>query len=163
MAKKIRLTESELKKVIKHSVNTILREMDEFNPAGPVINDEPATVPNNIEEIIANGIINGGTIDAEDGENEHEVGLDDGTTAIIHFTVDYRPGMPNHPSSSYEEDQTGLDDDYSIVVDEVYWYDDNGEEHKIEINTDIITKAIEKVVDVEYNGDRDAYWDEFSR
>lgn len=166
MAKVIRLTESELKKVISRSVNNILREMDdsntpEINQAGPIEDTEPAS--DNLEDAIAQAILSERNITVSEGEQDYEVAVgDDGASAVIYFTVDYRPGQPNHPSSSYDEDQTGFDDEYEIVVDEVKYYDEEGEEHVFVPKTDVIRDVLYSKVEVEYDGtddDRAAYWE----
>ena len=169
MAKVIRLTESELKKVINHSVNSILREMDdsntpEINQAGPIEDTTPAS--DDLENAIAEAIASERNITVSEGEHDYDVAVgNDGASAVIYFTVDYRPGQPNHPSSSYDEDQTGFDDEYEIVVDEVKYYDEEGEEHVFVPKTDVIRDALDSKVEVEYNGtddDRAAYWQSMS-
>lgn len=150
MKRIIRLTEGDLHKIVRRSINEIL------------VDDEYTPVPDNIEQMIIDGIKNGGKIWANDGDNEHEVVLDDGTTVMINFFVDYKPEAPNHPSSSYEEDQTGFGDKYDIFVSDMYWVDENYEEYNLNIDTSGIEDALMNMVEVEYTGtddDRAAYWE----
>ena len=150
MKRIIRLTEGDLHKIVRRSINEILAD-NEYTP-----------VPDNIEQMIIDGINNGGKIWANDGDNEHEVVLDDGTTVMINFFVDYKPEAPNHPSSSYEEDQTGFGDKYDIFVSDMYWVDENYEDYDLNIDTSGIEDALMNMVEVEYTGtddDRAAYWE----
>ena len=81
---------------------------------------------------------------------------------MINFFVDYQPEAPNHPSSSYEEDQTGFGDKYDIFVSDMYWVDENYEDHDLNIDTSGIEDALMNMVEVEYTGtddDRAAYWE----
>ena len=144
MKKIIRLTESDLHNMIKHSVKKILKEENETL----------------FLQSIAQSIVNGEKIDANLEDNEIEVEVQD---YLININFDVEPNVHYVPGSrSLDRD---VPDDASEIVEDglpkvyvkqIIYYDDYNDEHVIQDNG-IVANALAKKIVLDYDELYDYY------
>lgn len=137
MKKLIRLTESDLHKMIVESVKRILRE------------DDDSALLNHI----ANELSKLRSIDVTQGENEEEVPMGDGNYAIVSFYVESNPYMKQGQGGGYNDDTYDADEvvDNVVVKDvKVIYYTDANDEVVVDDNGMIANVLQDKIV-VDYN------------
>jgi hypothetical protein len=134
----IRLTESELKKIINESVSRILKEGDDSF----------------ILQTIAQEVAQNGVIYAKNGENETEVELDGGRLVIITFNVESDPYIePGMKSMDYDvpNDPDEIIDKPTVTVTSMELYDNEGSSLGNLQDNGIVAKAIENELEMEYD------------
>ena len=139
MKKIIRLTESDLRGIVQRSVLRVLQEQNDFGL---------------LLQTIAQSIAQESTIDANPGENEQEVQLEDGRLAFVTYDVQCSPYLrQGMKSNDYDvpDDPDEIIDNPEVVVTEIILYDeDGGNEIPLEDNG-IVKKALESVIQVDYS------------
>lgn len=134
----IRLTESELKKIINESVTRILKEDDDSF----------------ILQTIAQEVAQNGAIYAKNGENETEVELDGGRLVIITFNVESDPYIElGMKSMDYDvpNDPDEIIDEPTVTITSMELYDNEGSSLGSLQDNGIVAKAIENELEVEYD------------
>lgn len=134
----IRLTESELKKIINESVSRILKEGDDSF----------------ILQTIAQEVAQNGVIYAKNGENETEVELDGGKLVIITFNIESDPYIePGMKSMDYDvpNDPDEIIDEPTVTVTSMEVYDNEGDSLGNLQDNGIVAKAIENELEMEYD------------
>ena len=134
----IRLTESELKKIINESVSRILKEEDDSF----------------ILQTIAQEVTQNGVIYAKNGENETEVELEGGRLVIITFDVESDPYIePGVKSMDYDvpNDPDEIIDEPTVTVTSMEVYDNEGDSLGSLQDNGIVAKAIENELEMEYD------------
>ena len=134
----IRLTESELKKMVNESVARVLKEHDDSF----------------ILQIIAQQLAQKGKIYAVNGENETEVELGNDKSADIIFNVESDPYMmKGMRSSSYDvpDDPNEIMDNPVIQVIKIdVWM--NGGEYSYQVNDNgIVAKTLKNIIEMDYS------------
>jgi len=133
-----RLTESELRKIIDESARRIIKEQDNSF----------------MLQVVAQTIIQRGNLTAYLGENDAEFNIQGGKYVYITFEVDGNPYMKQGMrSSSYDvpDDHDEIIDTPTVIVNSIEISDDEG--HGVQIRDNgIVKKALEKVIEVDYNG-----------
>lgn len=129
----VRLTESDLRGIIKNSVTRILYEQqEEFR----------------LLRAIAQGILEKGELQVFQGKQEIEIELGDDAFAHIDYVVN---SNPYNVEGGGEDDYSETIDNTSVTVTSVDFCRD-GECTPIEGGYEIIERALDKVILVEYDG-----------
>lgn len=137
---KLRLTESDLKKIIYSTVNKILKEDVENNELLSRIVERLSNID----------------ISANRGENDVEVPLDEegNVIAFIKFNVDdYRyltPGMKG-ADRDVPDDPNNVEGDYNVNILEIVIYDENDQEYQIEDNG-MVSDALKDIINLDETG-----------
>lgn len=142
----IRLTESDLHNIIRHSVNQILREEDNSM----------------LLQIIAQALSQK-EVYARDGENEEEVELGNGAYAYITYEVSSSPYMERGWKSHTNElpnDPDEVVDSPSVYVNGIEYCENDEECIELEDNG-IIKDALENTIVMDYGDDDIPYSDEY--
>ena len=157
MKKIIRLTESDLHNIIKHSVKKILKE------------EKDKTL---ILQSIAQKIANGGKISAKFEDNEIELDIDDN---IVYISFDASPKI--HYEPAYRSNNRDVPDDPAEIVEDapptvhinsITYYNDYNDGINI-LDNGIVKQALENKIEMEYDDDiydyfeDDGYYDEWDR
>lgn len=138
MKKIIRLTESDLRGIVQHSVLRVLQEQ----------NDKLLLL-----QSIAQAVVQRGTMYAILGENDADIELQQGKFAYIEFEVDGDPYLQQGmKSSSYDvpNDSDEIIDDIRITIGSIEYCNGEGECFPIRDNG-IVKKALERVIQVDYS------------
>ena len=135
----IRLTESDLHRIVNESVTRILKEQDDSF----------------ILQVVAQQLAQKGSIHAVNGTNDTDVELGNGKTAYIEFTVESYPYVQKGMGSgSYDvpSDADEIIDSPSVYVDKVEIWMNGGENSYPLEDNGIIAKTLEKVIEIDYSG-----------
>ena len=139
MKKIIRLTESDLRGIVQRSVLRVLQEQNDFGL---------------LLQSIAQSIAQKSTIDANPGENEQEVQLEDGRLAFVAYDVQCNPYL-RQGMKSYDydvpNDPDEIIDNPEVVVTEIILYDEDGDNEIPLEDNGIVKKALESVIQVDYS------------
>lgn len=116
MLKKLRLTESDLHRIIASAVGKILTESNDNELLSAIV-----------------GKLSNIDIDAKPGKNEIQVPLDDNgdLIAFIDFVVEdnrYLEHGMRSQSRDVPDDPDSIEGDYNVMVSSIVIYDDNNEE-----------------------------------
>ena len=149
----IRLTESDLHRIVNESVTRILKEEDNSF----------------LLQVISQKIVQKGSIYAVNGgSNDAQIDLGNGKTAYIEFIVESDPYLQKGmKSGSYDvpDDNDEIIDEPIVQVENIeIWMNDGENSYPLEDNG-IIAKALEKVIEVDYSEmdiprEDDYYYDE---
>ena len=139
MKKIIRLTESDLRGIVQRSVLRVLQEQNDFGL---------------LLQSIAQSIAQKSTIDANPGENEQEVQLENGRLAFVAYDVQCNPYL-RQGMKSYDydvpNDPDEIIDNPEVVVTEIILYDEDGDNEIPLEDNGIVKKALESVIQVDYS------------
>lgn len=142
MKQLIRITESDIHRMVRNTVNRILKEQDDSM----------------ILQLVAQGLIEKRHVEARDGENTCEVDLDDDTIAIVVFNVrSYPVKKRGWVSNDYDvpDDPDEIIDNYDVEVVEILLED----ETSIQDNG-IVYNALMEVIEMDYDDDEIPYLDD---
>ena len=139
MLKKLRLTESDLHRIIASAVGKILTESNDNELLSAIV------------EKLSNV-----DIDAKPGKNEIQVPLDDNgdLIAFIDFVVEdnryLTPGMMSQ-SRDVPDDPDSIEGDYNVMVSSIIIYDDNNEETEFADNG-MVADALRDLINLDNEG-----------
>jgi hypothetical protein len=139
MLKKLRLTESDLHRIIASAVGKILNESNDNELLSAIV------------EKLSNVDIN-----AKPGKNEIQVPLDDNgdLIAFIDFVVEdnryLEPGMRSQ-SMDVPDDPDSIEGDYNVMVSSIVIYDDNNEETEFADNG-MVADALRDLINLDSEG-----------
>ena len=137
MKKIFRLTESELRHLIRESVNRVLTEQD----------------GSFLLQSIAQSIISQGRFDVTDGENDGEFELQGGDYVHVTFNVECDPFIrKGMKSSSYDvpDDDDEIIDNPIVEVGSIDYYSERRNDWFQIRDNGLVKKALEKVIYVNY-------------
>lgn len=139
MLKKLRLTESDLHRIIASAVGKILTESNDNELLSAIV------------EKLSNV-----DIDAKPGKNEIQVPLDDNgdLIAFIDFVVEdnryLEHGMMSQ-SRDVPDDPDSIEGDYNVMVSSIIIYDDNNEETEFADNG-MVADALRDLINLDNEG-----------
>ena len=139
MLKKLRLTESDLHRIIASAVGKILTESNDNELLSAIV------------EKLSN--VN---IDAKPGKNEIQVPLDDNgdLIAFIDFVVEdnrYLEHGMRSQSRDVPDDPDSIEGDYNVMVSSIVIYDDNNEETEFADNG-MVADALRDLINLDNEG-----------
>ena len=139
MLKKLRLTESDLHRIIASAVGKILTESNDNELLSAIV------------EKLSN--VN---IDAKPGKNEIQVPLDDNgdLIAFIDFVVEdnrYLEHGMRSQSRDVPDDPDSIEGDYNVMVSSIIIYDDNNEETEFADNG-MVADALRDLINLDNEG-----------
>lgn len=143
MKQLIRITESDIHRMVRNTVNRILKEEND----GMIL------------QLIAQGLIEKRYVDARNGENSCEVDLGNDTIATIVFNVYSSPVLKRGMRSSdrdIPDDPDEIMDDYDIEIVDIILED----ETSIQDNG-IVYNALMRVIEMDYDDVEMPYHDDF--
>ena len=141
MKKIIRLTESDLRNIVQHSVVKILQEQQDNNL---------------LLQTIAQSIVQQKRLYVKDGENDADFELQGDRFAHVTFEVLSDPYMQRGMrSSSYDvpDDADEIIDEPTVEIGSIEFCNNDGQCIQIHDNG-IVKKALESIMEIDYNFDR---------
>lgn len=139
MLKKLRLTESDLHRIIASAVGKILTESNDNELLSAIV-----------------GKLSNIDIDAKPGKNEIQVPLDDNgdLIAFIDFIVEdnrYLEHGMRSQSRDVRDDPDSIEGDYNVMVSSIVIYDDNNEETEFADNG-MVADALRDLINLDNEG-----------
>lgn len=139
MLKKLRLTESDLHRIIASAVGKILTESNDNELLSAIV-----------------GKLSNIDIDAKPGKNEIQVPLDDNgdLIAFIDFVVEdnrYLEHGMRSQSMDVPDDPDSIEGDYNVMVSSIVIYDDNNEETEFADNG-MVADALRDLINLDNEG-----------
>lgn len=139
MLKKLRLTESDLHRIIASAVGKILTESNDNELLSAIV-----------------GKLSNIDIDAKPGKNEIQVPLDDNgdLIAFIDFIVEdnrYLEHGMRSQSRDVPDDPDSIEGDYNVMVSSIVIYDDNNEETEFADNG-MVADALRDLINLDNEG-----------
>ena len=139
MLKKLRLTESDLHRIIASAVGKILTESNDNELLSAIV-----------------GKLSNIDIDAKPGKNEIQVPLDDNgdLIAFIDFVVEdnrYLEHGMRSQSRDVPDDPDSIEGDYNVMVSSIVIYDDNNEETEFADNG-MVADALRDLINLDNEG-----------
>ncbi|MBR4293991.1 MAG: hypothetical protein IKT53_03270 [Bacteroidaceae bacterium] len=127
MAKKqvIRLTESDLRRIIKESVNNVLKESWAYKDEQKIVSQIPYLDDNELEDII-----NGKTYGLEDFETDYRSGDVAYKTVLKAAENEYAKRHKDYAMKLIDKDKDKMSKNRKLFDTEIAWHKHNSKEHE---------------------------------